>query len=117
MRNRNEKIEKIRKLIDKLAYLSLILDISIATISSLILLGVQNSKFLLLPISHMLSFVVFLSISLFVVLLWFKHQEKILDLILQRRYKYIPENSLRKKVRRKIQKFWRKIKWKEKFKK
>jgi len=112
-----EKIAKIRKMIDKLAYLSLALDILIAIISSLILLGIQNSKFLLLPISYMLSFVVFLSIFLFLVLLWFKHQEKILDLILQRKYRYIPETSFRKKAKKKIKEIWRKMKWKKKLKK
>ncbi len=63
------KSEKVRKTLDRLAYASLFLDICIAVITLYSVLGVQDSSNLLLPVGYLLSGVVVLSVTLFIVLL------------------------------------------------
>jgi hypothetical protein len=68
---------RIRKTLDRLAYASLVLDICIATITSLSVLRVDSSpQTLLFPINYLLTIVVVLSIVMFVVLLLFRSKER-----------------------------------------
>ncbi len=67
--------EKVRKTLDRLAYVSLFLDICIAVVTLYSVLGVQGSSNLLLPISYLLSAVVVLSVALFAVLLALRLKE------------------------------------------
>jgi hypothetical protein len=91
--DRFTKMGKIRRLIDKIAYYSLILDISIATVTGLSILKIGNPEAILVPINYLLTIVVILSIGLFVALFMLKHEENILDTLLSRRYNY-NHNSL-----------------------
>jgi hypothetical protein len=84
----NSKAEKVRKLIDKIALYSLLLDITIASITSLSLLHIGNPEEFLVPVNYLLTIVVVLSLGLFIFLFWLKHEEKILDGLLGRKYKY-----------------------------
>ncbi|MFH1229369.1 MAG: hypothetical protein V1678_03010, partial [Candidatus Aenigmatarchaeota archaeon] len=56
------KIEKVRKLIDKVALYSLLLDICIATITSLSILHIGSPESILIPVNYMLTIVVALSL-------------------------------------------------------
>jgi hypothetical protein len=67
---------KIKKTLDRLAYASLVLDICIAAVTSLGLLGSGGTEKFLLPISYLLTIVVILSVIMFVVLLMFKVKER-----------------------------------------
>jgi hypothetical protein len=67
---------RIKKTLDRLAYASLVLDICIAIITSLSILGVSNSQRLLFPINYLLTIVVVLSIIMFIVLLVFRSMER-----------------------------------------
>ena len=68
---------RIRKTLDRLAYASLVLDICIAIITSLGVLGIGSSpQTLLFPINYLLTIVVVLSIIMFVVLLLFRSKER-----------------------------------------
>jgi hypothetical protein len=66
---------RVKKTLDRLAYASLVLDICIAVVTSLSLLGSSGTEKFLLPISYLLTIVVILSIIMFVVLLLFKVKE------------------------------------------
>lgn len=99
------KIEKLRKTIDKVAYASLILDICIAIVTSLSILNIGNPQPFLAPINYMLTLVVVLSIGLFITLFLLKHEEHLLDNLLNRRYKYRPKlNSFLDKIKTKLKK-------------
>jgi hypothetical protein len=74
-----EKIEKINKLIDKVARYSLYLDIGIALITTASLLGINFAIQFLTIINYMLTFVVILSIGLFAFLYYLKSKEKLLS--------------------------------------
>ena len=65
----------MRKTLDRLAYASLILDICIAIITALSLLGVNEGEHFLIPINYLLTMVVVLSIAMFIVLLALKSKE------------------------------------------
>jgi hypothetical protein len=67
---------RIRKTLDRLAYASLALDVCIAVITSLSVLGVGSPEHLLVPVNYLLTIVVALSILMFVVLLLFRSKEK-----------------------------------------
>lgn len=71
------KTDNIRKMLDRLAYASLILDVCIAVITLLTILDIQESQRLLMPINYLLTIVVILSVILFVVLLLLKSKEKL----------------------------------------
>lgn len=88
MNDRYGQIERLRKLIDKIAYYSLSIDITIALITSLSLLHISGTDVLLIPVNYALTAVVVLSIGLFIVLFYLKHEQKILDNLLGRKYKY-----------------------------
>ena len=66
---------RVRKTLDRLAYASLVLDIFIAVITSLSLLGSSGTEHLLVPITYLLTIVVILSVVMFAVLLLLKVKE------------------------------------------
>ena len=66
---------RVRKTLDRLAYASLVLDICIAAVTSLSLLGSGGTEKLLIPISYLLTIVVILSVIMFVVLVFLKVKE------------------------------------------
>ena len=82
------KIERIRRLIDKIAYYSLLIDIAIAVLTTVSILHLGDITQLMIPVNYILSAVVLLSLSLFVALFALKHEEKILDTMLNRKYKF-----------------------------
>jgi len=67
---------RIRKTLDRLAYASLILDICIAIITSLSVLGVGSPQHLLVPVNYLLTIVVALSVVMFVVLILLRSKER-----------------------------------------
>lgn len=67
---------RVRKTLDRLAYASLVLDVCIAAITTLSLLGQTETRYLLVPINYLLTIVVVLSVVMFVVLLLLKTQER-----------------------------------------
>jgi hypothetical protein len=94
------KIERIKKMMDKVAYCSLILDVCIAIVTTLSIFGTKNPQIILIPINYMLTIVVILSISLFITLFILKHEEAVLDKLLNRKYQYKPKsNSLLNKIK------------------
>lgn len=86
------RIERLRKLIDRVAYFSLILDICIAVITTLSIFHIGNPETIMVPVNYMLTIVVMLSIGLFITLFILKHEENILDKILNRKYRYKPKS-------------------------
>ena len=66
----------VKKTLDRLAYASLVLDVCIAVITSLSLIGESGSEQLLMPINYLLTTVVILSVVMFVVLLLLKIKER-----------------------------------------
>lgn len=66
---------RVRKTLDRLAYASLILDVCIATITTLTFFDVKSTQPLLVPIDYLLTLVVVLSVVMFVVLLVLKSTE------------------------------------------
>ena len=86
MLSRRKRLEQTRRTLDYLAYGSLVLDVCIAIITALSLFGIgSNHEFFLTPITYLLTAVVILSISAFVVLLVLKHEETILFKLLGRK--------------------------------
>ena len=67
---------RIKKTLDRLAYTSLILDICIAVITALSLIGVNQSQSFLIPVNYLLTLVVALSVIMFAVLFLLKAKEK-----------------------------------------
>ena len=65
----------VKKTLNRLAYISLVLDVCIAVITSLSLLGSSEGEHLLIPINYLLTLVVVLSIVMFAVLLLLKIKE------------------------------------------
>ena len=74
----SEKVVKLRRLIDKLAYGSLVLDICIAIVTALSLFQISEPGFLLMPVNILLTIVVILSIGSGVLIVFLEHYEKIL---------------------------------------
>jgi hypothetical protein len=66
---------RIKKTLDRLAYASLVLDVCIAIITSLSLLGSTGGEHFLIPINYLLTMVVVLSVAMFGVLLLLKLKE------------------------------------------
>ncbi|HYB45612.1 MAG TPA: hypothetical protein VEC92_03735 [Nitrososphaerales archaeon] len=66
---------RVRKTLDRLAYASLVLDVCIAVVTSLSLLGATGTGRLLVPINYLLTIVVVLSVVMFAVLLLLKSVE------------------------------------------
>jgi hypothetical protein len=101
--DRHTQMGKIRRMIDKIAYYSLILDISIATVTSLSILKIGNPEAILVPINYLLTIVVVLSLGLFAALFMLKHEENILDTLLSRKYDYKRNSvSLLRKIKIKL---------------
>ena len=67
--------KRVRKTLDRLAYASLVLDVCIAVITTLSVLGLSESEHLLMPINYLLTVVVVLSVVMFAVLLLLKLKE------------------------------------------
>ncbi len=88
MNDRHEQIGKIRWLIDRIAYYSLFLDIAIALITSLSLFHIYRTETLLVQVNYALTAVVILSMMLFGALFYLKHEQKLLDSLLGRKYVY-----------------------------
>jgi hypothetical protein len=86
MSDRFTQMEKVRRIIDKVAYYSLILDIMIASITTMSLMHIGNPEAIMVPVNYALTAVVVLSIGLFVLLFYLKHEEKILDNLTGRKY-------------------------------
>jgi hypothetical protein len=83
-------IEKVRRLIDKIAFYSLFLDMAIAGITVMSFFSIKLD--VAMPIIDvLLTVTVVLSIGLFAFLFWLKHEEKVLDNLLGRRYRYRPK--------------------------
>jgi hypothetical protein len=72
----NKGSESARRALDRLAYISLFLDICIAIITSLGLIGVNVGQQVLVPVNYLLTVVVALSILMFIVLLLLKSKER-----------------------------------------
>jgi len=68
---------RLRRTLDRLAYASLVLDICIAIITALSILGVNEGQHFLLPVNYLLTVVVALSLILLAVLFLFKAKEKL----------------------------------------
>ena len=66
---------RIKKTLDRLAYISLVLDVCIAFITTLSLLGSTGNENLLGSINYLLTLVVILSVAMFAVLLALKIKE------------------------------------------
>lgn len=66
----------VKRTLDKLAYISLVLDACIAIITGLTVLDEGFTKHLLVPVDYVLSVVVVLSVALFAALLVLKSKEK-----------------------------------------
>jgi len=88
MNDRHEQIGKIRWLIARIAYYSLFLDIAIALITSLSLFHIYRTETLLVQVNYALTAVVVLSMILFGALFYLKHEQKLLDSLLGRKYVY-----------------------------
>jgi hypothetical protein len=100
MNGKYEKINSIRKTMDRVAYCSLILDICIAFITTLSIFHIANTEFILIPINYMLTIVVILSMGLFITLFILKHEENIVNNLIKRKYQYKSNtNSLAKKLK------------------
>jgi len=85
--DKHAQIDKMRKLIDRIALYSLFLDMCIAAITTLSFFSIKLD--VAMPIIDiLLTVTVMLSIGLFAFLFWLKHEEGILDNLLGRRYKY-----------------------------
>ena len=67
---------RVRRTLDRLAYISLVLDICIAIITTLTFFDIGNPQPLLIPINYLLTVVVILSLVMFVVLLLFRSRER-----------------------------------------
>jgi hypothetical protein len=100
--HRYSKIEKVRRIMDRVAYSSLFLDVCIAIITALSILKIGNPEIVLIPVNYLLTIVVALSIGLFVTLFWLRHEESILDNLLNRRYRYRPQSRLIRKLKFKL---------------
>lgn len=69
----------VRRTLDRLAYVSLVLDICIAVVTTLGLLNEGSNQRFLVPINYLLTVVVILSVILFIVLLLFRSKENKLE--------------------------------------
>jgi hypothetical protein len=66
----------VKRTLDRLAYVSLFLDVCIAGITGLTVLDAQVARRLLIPVDYVLSAVVALSVALFIVLIFIRSKEK-----------------------------------------
>ena len=68
--------KRVKRTLDRLAYASLILDVCIAVITTLSLIGASESRSYLWLVNYLLTAVVALSITLFIVLLLLRAKER-----------------------------------------
>jgi hypothetical protein len=68
--------KRVRRTLDRLAYASLVLDICIAIITALSLIGVNEGKNFLVPVNYLLTIVVALSVMMFAVLILLRTKER-----------------------------------------
>lgn len=81
----NKNIERINSTIDRLAYASLLLDVCIALMTGLSIFGISNPDSIMVPIHYLLTAVVVMSLVSGGMLLYLRHQEKIMSEIIRMR--------------------------------
>ena len=74
----DQRIVKIQRTIDLLAYGSLFLDVCIALLTSLSLANIRTGEQLMVPIHYTLTAVVLMSLTSIGMLLYLKHYERIM---------------------------------------
>jgi len=84
---KRKKILKMQKMIDMLAYGSLFLDVCIALVTALSLLKISTGEFVLVPIHYLLTSVVIMSLLSGGMLVYLRHNEKIMEDMLRVKYK------------------------------
>ena len=83
----NKRIHRIQKTMDMLAYGSLLLDVCIAAVTALSILEIRTGEMMLVPIHYMLTSVVAMSLLSGSMLLYLKHNERIMEDILRIKYR------------------------------
>ena len=76
--SKGQKIERMKKWMNRIAYGSLLLDITIAIITLLTIWQIGNPKTILAPVEYMLTIVVVLSVGLGSLIILLEHYEKII---------------------------------------
>lgn len=81
-------MKRIRTLLDRVAYASLMLDIiiSIITIASVNIYAKQNLSFVLSIVDYALTGVVIISVLLFAMILLLSHYERLLEMLIGKRH-------------------------------
>lgn len=87
MTRRVLSVEWHRKLIDKLAYASLVLDICIASITLFTIFKIGDPAFFLMPVNYLLTVVVILSCISAILIIILRSQETVLRKIKTYHYK------------------------------
>ena len=75
---REQRIQRLRRTIDYLAYGSLVLDICITILTLLSLFQQFNQASILVPVNYLLTIVVIVSVASASLLVYLKHEEKLL---------------------------------------
>jgi hypothetical protein len=95
----NKNIEKINSTIDKLAYASLFLDVCIAIITGMSLIGMTHPEAIMVPIHYLLTAVVLMSLMSGGMLMYLRHQERIMSEIIRMRCRIkVPKQTNRQKL-------------------
>jgi hypothetical protein len=81
-------LKRIRTLLDRVAYASLMLDIiiSIITIASVNIYAKQNLSFVLSIVDYALTGVVIISVLLFAMILLLSHYDRLLEMLIGKRH-------------------------------
>ncbi|MCL5007673.1 MAG: hypothetical protein M1562_00245 [Candidatus Marsarchaeota archaeon] len=81
-------MKRIRTLLDRVAYASLMLDIiiSIITIASVNIYAKQNLSFVLSIVDYALTGVVIISVLLFAMILLLSHYDRLLEMLIGKRH-------------------------------
>jgi hypothetical protein len=87
-----EKIQRMEKMLEKLAYLSVVFDFLVAVATFFVLRGVQSYSYLLTISSYLLTIEVVIAGILFVSLIALKHYRKLINTVALAsfRSKYVP---------------------------
>ena len=75
--HREQRIQKLRKTIDYLAYGSLVLDVCITILTLLSLFQSFSPQNILVPVNYLLTVVVVVSIASASMMVYLKHEEKL----------------------------------------
>jgi len=75
---RERRIQRLRRTIDYLAYGSLVLDICITILTLFSLFQVFNPETFLVPVNYLLTIVVIVSLASASMMVYLKHEEKLL---------------------------------------